>query len=174
MNPNLPKSTLPKDEKRLVSPNFITEIIDNDLKASKFQTIITRFPPEPNGYAHIGHAVASFLNFSLAKDYNGLCRLRMDDTNPEVEKLEYAEALIKDFAWLGWTWVAPDGSNAVSYASNYFDQLYKMAIKLIKLGKAYVDSVDEEEMSRLRGTVEEAGKPSSYRERSIEENLRHV
>jgi glutaminyl-tRNA synthetase len=167
----LSKSSIPKDQKRLVSPNFITEIIDEDLKSGKYQTIITRFPPEPNGYAHIGHAVASFLNFSLAKDYNGLCRLRMDDTNPEVEKLEYAQALIRDFSWLGWTWSGPDGSDAVSYASDYFAQLYEMAIKLIKMGKAYVDSVDEDEMSRLRGTVEEAGRPSPYRERSVEENL---
>lgn len=167
----LPTSKIPKDEDRLVSPNFITEIIDEDLKSGKYQTMITRFPPEPNGYAHIGHAVASFLNFSLAKDYRGQCRLRMDDTNPETEKLEYAQALIKDLAWLGWQWVGPDGNNSVSYASDYFEDLYQMAIRLIKMDKAYVDSVNEEEMSRLRGTVEEPGTPSPYRQRSINENL---
>ena len=169
--PTPPKSTIPEDENRLVAPNFITEIIDEDLRAGKYDTIITRFPPEPNGYAHIGHAVASYLNFSLAKDYGGLCRLRMDDTNPEVEKQEYADALARDLAWLGFQWVAPDGSNTVSYASNYFPELYELAVKLIKMGKAYVDSVSDEEMSVLRGTVEEPGKASQYRERSIEENL---
>ncbi|MGL4611670.1 MAG: glutamine--tRNA ligase/YqeY domain fusion protein [Trueperaceae bacterium] len=168
---NLPKSTIPKDEDRLVSPNFITEIIDVDLKTGKYETIITRFPPEPNGYAHIGHAVASFLNFSLAKDYNGLCRLRMDDTNPETEKQEYADALANDFAWLGFKWVAPDGTNRIDYASDYFAELYDLAVKLIKDGKAYVDSSSDEEVSILRGTVEEAGKASPYRERSVEENL---
>jgi glutaminyl-tRNA synthetase len=167
----LPKSAIPSDENRLVSPNFITEVIDEDLKAGKYDTIITRFPPEPNGYATIGHAVASSLNFGLAKDYGGFCRLRMDDTNPETEKLEYVEAFVRDLAWLGFQWVAPDGTNAVSYASNYFDELYDLAVKLIKMGKAYVDSVSDEEMSSLRGTVEEPGKPSPYRERSVEENL---
>jgi glutaminyl-tRNA synthetase len=168
---NLPKGTIPDDANRLVSPNFITEIIDNDLKAGKCDTIITRFPPEPNGYATIGHAVASSLNFGLAKDYGGLCRLRMDDTNPETEKLEYVEAFIRDLAWLGFQWIAPDGTNSVNFASNYFDELYELAVKLIELGKAYVDSVTDEEMSALRGTVDEAGKPSQYRERSLEENL---
>lgn len=167
----LPKSTIPENENRLVSPNFITEVIEADLKAGKYDTIITRFPPEPNGYAHIGHAVASYLNFGLARDYGGLCRLRMDDTNPEVEKQEYADALARDLAWVGFEWVAPDGSSAVSYASNYFAELYEMAVKLIEMGKAYVDSVSDEEVSLLRGTVEEAGKPSQYRERSVEENL---
>jgi glutaminyl-tRNA synthetase len=167
----LPKSKIPDSDSRLVAPNFITEIIDEDLKTGKYETIITRFPPEPNGYAHIGHAVASFLNFSLSKDYNGLCRLRMDDTNPEVEKQEYADALARDLAWVGFEWVAPDGTNRIDYASDYFAELYELAIKLINDGKAYVDSVSDEEVSLLRGTVEEAGKPSPYRERSIAENL---
>jgi glutaminyl-tRNA synthetase len=169
--PTLPKSTIPEVENRLVSPNFITEIIEEDLKAGKYETIITRFPPEPNGYATIGHAVASSLNFGLANDYGGLCRLRMDDTNPETEKLEYVEAFARDLAWLGFQWVAPDGTNSVNYASNYFDELYDLAVKLIEMGKAYVDSVSDEEMSALRGTVEEPGKPSQYRERSVTENL---
>jgi glutaminyl-tRNA synthetase len=168
---NLPKSTIPEADSRFVAPNFITEIIDEDLKTGKYDTIITRFPPEPNGYAHIGHAVASFLNFSLAKDYNGLCRLRMDDTNPEVEKQEYADALAKDLAWLGFEWVAPDGSSNIDYASDYFAELYELAVRLIKDGKAYVDSISDEEVSVLRGTVEEAGKPSPYRGRSVAENL---
>lgn len=167
----LPKSKIPEPEARLVAPNFITEIIDEDLRTGKYETIITRFPPEPNGYAHIGHAVASFLNFSLAKDYGGLCRLRMDDTNPETEKQEYADALANDFAWLGFEWVAPDGTNRIDYASDYFGELYELAIKLIKDGKAYVDSISDEEVSLLRGTVEEVGKPSPYRERSVAENL---
>lgn len=170
-NKNLPKSTIPEAEARSVAPNFITEIVDEDLKAGKYDTIITRFPPEPNGYATIGHAVASSLNFGLAQDYGGFCRLRMDDTNPETEKLEYVEAFIRDLGWLGFQWVAPDGTNNVNFASDYFDELCDLAIKLIKMGKAYVDSVSDEEMSALRGTVEEAGKPSPYRERSIEENL---
>jgi glutaminyl-tRNA synthetase len=167
----LPKSTIPEDDNRLVSPNFITEIIDEDLKTGKYDTIITRFPPEPNGYATIGHAVASSLNFGLAKDYGGFCRLRMDDTNPETEKLEYVEAFARDLSWLGFQWTAPDGTPSINYASNYFDELYEFALKLIEMGKAYVDSVSDEEMSALRGTVEEPGKASPYRERSVEENL---
>ncbi len=170
-NNNLPKSTIPEAEARFVSPNFITEVIDEDLRNGKYSTIITRFPPEPNGYATIGHAVAGSLDFGLAKDYGGFCRLRMDDTNPEVEKLEYVEAFIRDLAWLGFQWVAPDGTNSANFASDYFDELYDLALKLINMGKAYVDSVTDEEMSALRGTVDEAGKPSPYRERSVEENL---
>ena len=161
-----PKSRIPADGARLVGPNFITEIIDGDLRSGRVDTVVTRFPPEPNGYAHIGHAIASFLNFGLARDYGGLTKLRMDDTNPEVEKLEYAEALIRDLSWLGWQW-----AGEVSYASNYFGELYEMAVKLVRMGKAYVDSVDEEEMARLRGTVDEPGTPSPYRERSVAENL---
>ena len=105
--------------------------------------IVTRFPPEPNGYAHIGHAVASYLNFGLAQDYGGLTRLRMDDTNPLTERLEYAEGFIRDMTWLGWRW-----AGEVSYASNYFEDLYQMAQTLVRDGKAYVDSVPEEEMAQ--------------------------
>ncbi len=151
---------------RLVSPNFITEIIDEDLKAGRYSKIVTRFPPEPNGYAHLGHAVASYIDFGIAHDYGGECRLRMDDTNPEAERAEYAEALIADMRWLGWDW-----GPQVSYASNYFEALYQMAEKLIQKGLAYVDSVSPEEMARLRGTVDRPGTPSPYRERSVEENL---
>ncbi len=151
---------------RLVSPNFITEIMDEDLKAGRYKKIVTRFPPEPNGYAHLGHTFASYLNYGLSRDYGGEFRLRMDDTNPEAEKAEYAEALIADMRWLGWDW-----GSEVSYASNYFEELYQMAVQLIKKGLAYVDSVSPEEMAGLRGTVDKPGTPSPYRQRSIEENL---
>ncbi|GIW38216.1 MAG: glutamine--tRNA ligase [Meiothermus sp.] len=151
---------------RLVTPNFITEIIDEDLRAGRYSRIVTRFPPEPNGYAHLGHAIASYIDFGIAHDYGGECRLRMDDTNPEAERAEYAEALIADMGWLGWDW-----GPAVSYASNYFEALYQMAEKLIQKGLAYVDSVPPEEMARLRGTVDKPGTPSPYRDRSVAENL---
>ena len=157
---------IPAGRERMVSPNFLSEIIERDLGEGKYMRIVTRFPPEPNGYAHIGHAIASYLNFGLAHDYGGACRLRMDDTNPETEKQEYADALIEDMRWLGWRWEGP-----VSYASNYFDKLYDFAVTLIKRGKAYVDSVSDEEMARLRGTVDTPGTPSPYRDRSVEENL---
>lgn len=156
------------DEKpaRLVAENFLTDIIDRDVAKGTYPKIVTRFPPEPNGYAHIGHAVASYINFGLAHDYGGSTRLRLDDTNPLTERLEYAEGIIRDMAWLGWTWAGD-----VSYASNYFDELYGMAQRLVRAGKAYVDSVDEEEMSRLRGTATSPGTPSPYRDRSVQENL---
>ncbi|RIH84744.1 Glutamine--tRNA ligase [Meiothermus luteus] len=151
---------------RLVSPNFITEIIEEDLRSGRCQKVVTRFPPEPNGYAHLGHAIASFIDFGIALDYGGECRLRMDDTNPETERAEYAEALIADMRWLGWDW-----GGRVRYASDYFEELYQMAEKLILKGLAYVDSVSPEEMARLRGTVDTPGTPSPYRNRSVEENL---
>lgn len=154
-----------QDKTRRVNPNFITDVIDDDLKAGRYSKIITRFPPEPNGYAHLGHAIASYINSGIAHDYQGEFRLRMDDTNPQAEKAEYAEALIADMEWMGYRW------GQTSYASNYFDQLYSYAVRLIKAGKAYVDSVSPDEMARLRGTVDRPGMPSPYRERSIEENL---
>lgn len=161
------KSRIPDDDKRIVKPNFITEIIDNDLKSGKVDYIITRFPPEPNGYAHIGHTYASFINFMLAKDYAGRCHLRMDDTNPLTERQEYADSLIADFKWLGWDW-----GEHLYYASDYFPELYEFAIRLIQDGKAYVDSLSEEEIREYRGTVKKAGQESPYRKRSIAENLR--
>ena len=161
------KSRIPDDDKRIVKPNFITEIIDNDIKSGRVDKVVTRFPPEPNGYAHVGHTYASFINFMLAKDYDGQCNLRLDDTNPLTEKQEYADSLIADFKWLGWDW-----GEGLYYASDYFEQLYEFAIRLIKDGKAYVDSLSEEEIREYRGTVKEAGKDSPYRNRSIEENLR--
>ena len=162
-----PKTTAVKphtNPERLVSENFLTDILDRAVQAGV--RVVTRFPPEPNGYAHIGHAVASYLNFGLAQDYGGLTRLRMDDTNPLTERLEYAEGFIRDMRWLGWEW-----AGAVSYASNYFGDLYEMAQTLVRAGKAYVDSVNEAEMARLRGTATTPGTPSPYRERSVEENL---
>lgn len=149
----------------MVSPNFITEIIDADLEAGRYEKVVTRFPPEPNGYAHLGHAIASYIDFGIAHDYGGVCRLRFDDTNPETEKQEYVDSITQDMRWLGWEW------DQTSFASNYFEQLYEMAVRLIKMGKAYVDSVSPQEMARLRGSVDKPGTPSPYRERSVEENL---
>jgi glutaminyl-tRNA synthetase len=145
----------------LVPPNFITEIVEKDLREGKYERIKTRFPPEPNGYLHIGHARSIVLNFGLARDFGGECYLRMDDTNPETEKEEYARAILEDVRWLGFE---PDG---IFYASNYFERMHQCALLLIQEGKAYVDDLSEEEMSALRAE----GKPSPYRERSVEENL---
>jgi glutaminyl-tRNA synthetase len=145
----------------LVPPSFITEIVEKDSGEGKYERIKTRFPPEPNGYLHIGHARSIVLNFGLARDYGGECYLRMDDTNPETEKEEYARAILEDVRWLGF---GPDG---IFYASDYFERMHQCALLLIQEGKAYVDDLSEEEMSALRAE----GKPSPYRERSVEENL---
>ena len=160
------KASIPADDERMVSPNFITEVIDHDLRTAKHSQVVTRFPPEPNGYAHIGHTYASFIDYGIAKDYGGRFHLRMDDTNPEGERMEYAEALIEDMRWLGWDW-----GEHLYYASDYYDQLYAMAVRLIKEGKAYVDSLPEDVISEYRGSVTEPGKESPFRNRSIEENL---
>ena len=146
--------------------HFIRTIIEEDLKSGKHEAIQTRFPPEPNGYLHIGHAKSICLNFGLAYIYDGLCNLRFDDTNPEKENDEYVNAIKEDVAWLGFHWAGEP-----RFASNYFDQLYDYAVGLIKDGKAYVDDLTPEEMREYRGTLTEAGKNSPYRERSIEENL---
>ncbi|MGQ9753857.1 MAG: glutamine--tRNA ligase/YqeY domain fusion protein [Thermaceae bacterium] len=146
---------------RHIPPNFITEIIDRDLAEGKHEKVRTRFPPEPNGYLHIGHARSIVLNFGLALDYGGECNLRFDDTNPETEKEEYAQAIEEDVRWLGYE------PTRVLYASDYFELMYRCALELIREGKAYVDDLPEEEMSRLRAE----GKPSPYRDRSVEENL---
>ena len=146
--------------------NFITQIIDEDLASGKHQRIHTRFPPEPNGYLHIGHAKSICLNFGLAKEYNGLCNLRFDDTNPVKEDVEYVDSIKADVEWLGFKW-----EGEPRYASDYFDALYGYAIELIKKGLAYVDELSPEEMREYRGTLTEPGKNSPYRERSIEENL---
>jgi glutaminyl-tRNA synthetase len=157
--------TLP--EKKNETKNFIREIIDKDLRTNKFGgRVHTRFPPEPNGYLHIGHAKAICLNFGIAEDYNGLCNLRFDDTNPETEGEEYEEAIKRDVRWLGFDW-----EDRLYHASDYFEKLYEYAIQLIKMGKAYVCDLSEEEIREYRGTVKKPGKESPYRNRSIDENL---
>ncbi len=152
-------------DSRRVSPNFITEIIDQDLAQGRYSKVVTRFPPEPNGYLHIGHAKSVALNFGLALDYNGECNLRFDDTNPETESLEYVEAAKRDIQWLGFQWARE------RYASDYFDRLFECAVQLIRDGNAYVDSLSDEEISAYRGTVTEPGRPSPHRNRRVEENL---
>jgi glutaminyl-tRNA synthetase len=147
--------------------NFIRDIIDEDNKTGKFGgRVHTRFPPEPNGYLHIGHAKSIWLNFGIAQDYGGKCNLRFDDTNPTKEEQEYIDAIIEDVRWLGYQW-----SGEVLYASDYFQQLYDWAVKLIKEGKAYVDQLTNDQMREYRGTLTEPGKNSPYRDRPIEENL---
>jgi len=146
--------------------DFIRTIVRDDLQAGRTQTVVTRFPPEPNGYLHIGHAKSICLNFSLAQEFGGKCHLRMDDTNPAKEEMEYIEAIKEDVRWLGFDW----GEN-LFYASDYFDQLYKWAEYLIEQGKAYVCDLNAEQMREYRGTLTEPGKQSPYRDRSVEENL---
>jgi glutaminyl-tRNA synthetase len=146
--------------------NFIRAIIDEDLATGKHREIVTRFPPEPNGYLHIGHAKSICLNFGLAKDYEGTCHLRFDDTNPEKEEIEYINSIIEDVHWLGFDW-----GEHLYYASDYFEQLYGFAVELIKQGKAYVCDLSAEEIREYRGTLTKPGKNSPYRDRSVEENL---
>ena len=146
--------------------NFITQIIDEDLASGKHSSIQTRFPPEPNGYLHIGHAKSICLNFGLAKEYQGLCNLRFDDTNPVKEDVEYVDSIKQDVEWLGFHW-----NGEIRYASDYFDALYGYAIELIEKGLAYVDELSPEEMREYRGTLTEPGKNSPYRDRSVEEDL---
>ncbi|MBZ0306507.1 MAG: glutamine--tRNA ligase/YqeY domain fusion protein, partial [Anaerolineae bacterium] len=149
------------------SSNFIRELIDEDNESGRFGgRVHTRFPPEPNGYLHIGHAKSICLNFGLAEDYSGKCNLRFDDTNPVKEEQEYVDSIIEDVRWLGFQW-----EGDVLYASDYFGQIYEFAVKLIQKGKAYVDDLTTEEMREYRGTLTEAGKESPYRSRSVEENL---
>ena len=146
--------------------HFIRTIIDADLASGKHSGVVTRFPPEPNGYLHVGHAKSICLNFGLALDYKGKCNLRFDDTNPEKESDEYAQSIQDDVRWLGFQW---DGE--VRWASDYFQQLYDYAVELIKQGKAYVDELTSEQMREYRGTLTQPGKNSPYRDRSVEENL---
>lgn len=153
-------------EKENNSKNFIERIIDEDLASGTYTKIVTRFPPEPNGYLHIGHAKSILLNYGLAEEYHGDFHLRFDDTNPMKENSEFVESIIKDVEWLGAKYVG-----GVRFASNYFDQMYEAAIKLIKKGKAYVDDLSAEQIHAYRGTLTEPGKESPYRNRSIEENL---
>ena len=151
----------------VVSTNFIQSIINEDNKTNTYgQRVHTRFPPEPNGYLHIGHAKSICLNFGLAKEYGGLCNLRFDDTNPSKEETEYVDSIQQDVQWLGFTW-----NDEPYYASGYFETLYQYALKLIKLGKAYVCDLSPQQMREYRGTLTEPGKESPCRNRSVEENL---
>ncbi|NVO18600.1 MAG: glutamine--tRNA ligase/YqeY domain fusion protein [Bacteroidetes bacterium] len=160
------KTNLPAGEAK-VPANFIHQIIDEDIRNNKNNSKVhTRFPPEPNGYLHIGHAKSICLNFGTAAKYNGLANLRFDDTNPTKEDTEYVDSIMEDVHWLGFDW-----GDRLFYASDYFDQLYEWAVKMVKEGKAYVDDLTAEEISEHRGTVTKAGKESPYRNRSVDENL---
>ena len=168
MNPTNPEMETPA-KSPLEPPkasNFIRDIIVADLESNKFAgRVQTRFPPEPNGYLHLGHAKSTYLNFGLAAEFGGKTNLRFDDTNPEKEEQEYVDSIIRDVHWLGYEW---DG---LYYASDYFDQLYEWATQLIKQGKAYVCDLSADEVRQYRGTLTEPGKESPYRNRSVEENL---
>lgn len=153
-------------ENEVVSKNFIEMEIDKDLKEGVYDTVCTRFPPEPNGYLHIGHAKSILLNYGLAKKYNGTFHMRFDDTNPTKEKTEFVESILEDIKWLGADW----GDN-LFFASDYFDTMYECAVKLIKKGKAFVCDLSADEIREYRGTLKEPGKNSPYRDRSVEENL---
>jgi glutaminyl-tRNA synthetase len=147
--------------------DFIRDIINEDLRTNKYGgRVHTRFPPEPNGYLHIGHAKSICLNFGIAEEYKGKCNLRFDDTNPAKEEEEYVKSIIEDVRWLGFDW-----EDRLFFASDYFDQMYDYAVDLVKRGKAYVDDSTAEEISKTRGTLTSSGQNSPYRDRSIEENL---
>lgn len=154
------------DIEKTLSTDFLREAVQDDLNSGRFQRVHTRFPPEPNGYLHIGHAKALTIDFGIARDFQGKCNLRYDDTNPVKEDIEYVESIKEDIRWLGFDW-----EDREYYASDYFDQLYEWAVLLIKKGKAYVDDLSPEEIRQHRGTLTEQGKESPYRNRSIEENL---
>ncbi|HLF00995.1 MAG TPA: glutamate--tRNA ligase family protein, partial [Anaerolineales bacterium] len=146
--------------------DFIRAAVAEDLKAGRFDRVHTRFPPEPNGYLHIGHAKAIAVDFGIAADFGGKCNLRFDDTNPVKEEQEYVDMIMADIRWLGYDW-----EDRLYYASDYFEQLYEFAIRLIKKGAAYVCDLSPDEMREYRGTLTEPGKDSPYRNRSVEENL---
>lgn len=155
-----------EEEKTVVSKNFIEQEIDKDLAQGVYDTVHTRFPPEPNGYLHIGHAKSILLNYGLAEKYNGKFNMRFDDTNPTKEKIEFVESIKKDIAWLGADW-----EDRLFFASDYFEQMYEGAVKLIKKGKAYVSDLTADEIREYRGTLTEPGKEDPYSKRSVEENL---
>src|SRR5688572_2303400 len=149
------------------SLDFIRTIIEEDIASQKHGgAVVTRFPPEPNGYLHIGHATSICLNFGIAKEYNGRCHLRFDDTNPTKEEQEFVDSIMADVKWLGWDW-----GNNLYFASDYFGQLFDWAVALVKHGKAYVCDLTAEEVRKYRGTLTEPGKHSPYRDRSVEDNL---
>jgi glutaminyl-tRNA synthetase len=167
MTNNMTQEEKKSESEPTVRKNFIREIIDDHLKTNKFGgRVHTRFPPEPNGYLHIGHAKSICLNFGLARDFGGLTNLRFDDTNPTKEEREYVESIQEDVRWLGFSW-----DDRLFYASDYFGQLYEFAVQLIKKGKAYVCDLSADEIRTYRGTLTEAGKDSPYRNRTVEENL---
>lgn len=153
-----------EDDKK--QTNFIKATIDDDLESGRFDRVHTRFPPEPNGYLHIGHAKSICLNFGLAEEYGGLCNLRFDDTNPLKEDQEYIDSIIEDVRWLGFDW-----GDRLFFASDYFEQMYEYAVQLIKKGKAYVDDLSADQIREFRGTLTKPGTESPYRNRSVEENL---
>ncbi|MBR1743538.1 MAG: glutamine--tRNA ligase, partial [Lachnospiraceae bacterium] len=155
------------EKKEVVSRNFIQNIIDKDLEEGKYEKIVTRFPPEPNGYLHIGHAKSMLLNLGLAKEYHGDFHLRFDDTNPTKEDTEFVDSIMEDVKWI----CGDLDPEKVFYASDYFEQMYEYAVKLIKKGKAFVCDLSAEEIREYRGTLKTPGKDSPYRERSVEENL---
>src|SRR5436305_12777685 len=169
MNPSNPPTeaaTKPASAPAAAPSNFIRDIILEDLKTNKYNGLVqTRFPPEPNGYLHIGHAKAICLDFGLADEFGGGTNLRFDDTNPEKEETEYVDSIMADVKWLGFEW------EGLYYASDYFQQLHDWAVQLIKAGKAYVDDLSAEEIRKHRGTLTEPGKESPYRNRTVEENL---
>jgi len=146
--------------------HFIRDEVVKDLESRRYTQVVTRFPPEPNGYLHIGHAKAICLDFGLAKEFNGHCNLRFDDTNPTKESQEYVDAIMRDIRWLGFDW-----GQHLHHASDYFEQLYQWAVQLIKAGKAYVDELTHEQMREARGTLTEAGTESPYRNRPVAESL---
>ena len=154
-------------ENETVSKNFIEQEIDKDLAEGVYDHVCTRFPPEPNGYLHIGHAKSILLNYGLAQEYGGTFHMRFDDTNPTKEKMEFVDSIKEDIKWLGADW-----GEHLYFASDYFDQMYECAVKLIKKGKAFVCDLTAEEMREYRGTLTEPGKESPYRNRSVEENLK--
>src|SRR5207302_5874930 len=169
MNPVNPATEAAAATSAVPAPqsNFIRDIVVHDLEINKFGgKVQTRFPPEPNGYLHLGHAKAICLNFGLAAEFGGKTNLRFDDTNPEKEEQVYVDSIIRDVRWLGFDW-----EDRVFYASDYFDQLYAWAVQLIRASKAYVDDLSAEEIRKSRGTLTEPGKNSPYRERPVDENL---
>jgi len=148
-------------------PDFVRQIVAEDLKTGKWGgRVVTRFPPEPNGYLHIGHAKSICLNFGIAAEFGGTCHLRFDDTNPEKEEQEYVDSIIEDVRWLGWDW-----GKHLYYGSDYFERMYEYAIQLVKAGKAYICDLTADEVTQYRGTLTKPGRDSPYRSRSIKENL---
>jgi glutaminyl-tRNA synthetase len=161
------RESKPEGPRDIETLDFLREIVKRDTFAGSYGgRVVTRFPPEPNGYLHIGHAKSICLNFGIARDFGGVCHLRMDDTNPETEDMKYVESIVRDVRWLGFDW-----RDNMFFASDYYEQLYDLAVRLIKDGKAYVDSLSEEEIREHRGTVMEPGRESPFRGRSVEENL---